>query len=451
MNNEELWQAALARLQFTVSLANFASWFRQATVLDKKGDTVVIGTPNAFSKSWLESKYHKQILEALREVSPDVKKVQYKVSTSTGPKNKPPVSVNPQQIALDAFQPGAQSGLNPRYTFKDFVVADFNEVPYAAADAVAQNPGHAYNPLFIYGGVGLGKTHLLQAIGNEVSQNDEDGQAKIKYMSAGKLISMIVSGIQKKSIEAMKEEFQQLDMLIVDDIQFVAGKEKTQEEFFHIFNVLYNKNSQIVLSSDRMPSAIPTLAKRLQSRFEGGMVADISRPNYESRLAILSNKMESFDLDLSQEVLNYIATNVQKNVRELEGALKRLGAHQKRAGRELGLAQVKRILKDLTRGQVKTANPDKIISCVASFYNLNSQDLLSGTRRKEVAYPRQVAMYLLRKDLKKPFTSIGQFFGGRDHTTVIYAYNKIEEEVGEEASISEDIEAIRQRIYGEGG
>lgn len=448
MTKEELWQAALARLQLSVSRANFAAWFKEATILGWQNGNVLIGTPNSFSKEWLKKKYHDDILKALKDVVPEIKKVEYTVfkkSPSETEKNSTP-SKNSKQIPFEELQLNPRTGLNTRYTFKDFIVASFNEVAYAAAEAVVRDPGRAYNPFFVYGGVGLGKTHLLQAIGNKL---DEEEEMKIKYISADKLVSQIVNSIHDRSIDSLKREFQQLDLLIVDDIQFVAGKEKTQEEFFHIFNALYERNSQIILSSDRLPSAIPALEKRLSSRFEGGMVTDVGRPDYESRRVILETKAKDWKIDLSREIIDYVATNIQNNVRELEGALKRLDAHQNMKKEKLTLSAVQKILRDLTKIQAKIATPQKIISSVASFYDIEIKELISPTRKKDVAYPRQIAMYLLRQDLKKSYLSIGEVFGGRDHTTVIYACTKIHGETAKNAQLAEEINLIRQRIYGE--
>ncbi len=446
MTKDELWKAALAQLQFSVSRANFAAWFKEAEIAEWEGDTVSIGTSNSFSKEWLEKKYHEDILKALREIDPNIRKIKYIISKKQSVE-KVPVKVNhTKQIPFEELQLNPKTGLNTRYTFRDFVVASFNEMAYAAAEAVTRDPGRAYNPLFIYGGVGLGKTHLLQAIGNKL---DEEDEMKIKYISADKLISQIVSSIQSRNIEALKKEFQQLDVLIVDDIQFVAGKDKTQEEFFHIFNALYERNSQIILSSDRLPAAIPTLEKRLRSRFEGGMVTDVGRPDYESRRAILENKSKEWKTDIPPEILDYVATNVQNNIRELEGALKRLMAYQDLKKTKLDIDSAKKCLKDFTRTQVRSTNPQKIISSVAAYYDLEIKELLSPTRKKDIAYPRQIAMYLLRKDLKKSYLSIGDLFGGRDHTTVIYACTKIDQEAVKDGHLSEEIGMIRQRIYGE--
>jgi chromosomal replication initiator protein len=448
MTKEELWQATLARLQFNVSTANFAAWFREAKISDWQGETIVVSTPNKFSKEWLSKKYHDDILGALKEVDPQIKKVEYSVfKKEVASKSSPPAQIKEEkQIAFEEFRLNHRTGLNTRYTLKDFVVAPFNEMAFAAAEAVIREPGKAYNPLFIYGGVGLGKTHLLQAIGNRL---DEEEEMKIRYISADKLVTQIVSSIYEHKINELKKEFQGLDLLIVDDIQFVAGKEKTQEEFFHIFNALYERNGQIILSSDRLPSAIPALEKRLSSRFEGGMVTDISRPDYESRRAIVERKAKESKIEADSDIFDYIATNIQNNVRELEGALRRVDAHQKMKKSRIDLASAQKLLRDLTKTQAKTATPQKIINGVASFYDIEIKEILSATRKKDIAHPRQIAMYLLRADLKKSYLSIGEIFGGRDHTTVIYACAKINQEFSKDGRLTDEIGMIRQRIYGE--
>jgi chromosomal replication initiator protein len=451
MTKEELWESVLAQLQFKVSKANFATWLKNTKIVEKEETKITIAVPNTFSREWLSKKYNHLISEVLREVDPEIRRVEYIIeksipvgTLSEKRRRFSPSSLDKEdQPNFEEFRVDPQTNLNPRYVFREFVVASFNELAQASAWAVAKNPGKAYNPLLLYGGVGLGKTHLLQAIGNELSTK----KAKVKYMPAGKLVSSIVSSIRNNSIEELKYQFYHLDLLIVDDVQFLAGKEKTQEEFFHIFNTLYENNKQIVLSSDRPPSAIATLEKRLKSRFEGGMVADISQPDYESRLAILESKTRG--LKNSEEILSYVATNIQHNIRELEGAINRIQAYQKLHSDSLTISQVKILLKDLTGGPRKVTTPKKIFSSVASFYSLNSDQLFAPTRRREIAWARQVAMYFLRKELRKSFPNIGNIFGGKDHTTALYAFNKVEKQVEKDEQIAEEINLIKQRIYAE--
>jgi len=455
MTKEELWESVLAQLQFKVSKPNFATWLKNTRIVEKEKNKTSVAVPNTFSREWLSKKYHHLIFEVLREVAPQIKKIEYVIhkDLSSFQKATPKKTTAPKSIPSKTEQPSFEelsvnprNNLNPRYTFKDFVVAPFNELAQASAWAVAKNPGHVYNPLLVYGGVGLGKTHLLQSVGNEI---DQHSNLKIEYLPAGKLVSSIVASIRNASIEELKHRFYDLDVLIIDDVQFLAGKEKTQEEFFHIFNNLYEKNKQIILSSDRPPSAIATLEKRLRSRFEGGMVADISQPDYESRLAILEAKAQELNLEIAEEILSYIANNIQHNIRELEGAINRIRAYQRLHEKEINLDRVRILLKDLIGAPRKATTPQKIFTSVASFYNLNQQDLFSATRKKEVAWPRQVAMYLLRKELRKSFPNIGSIFGGKDHTTVLYAFNKIEKQIESDEQIAGEIHLIRQRIYSE--
>jgi len=303
----------------------------------------------------------------------------------------------------------------------------------------------AYNPLFIYGGVGLGKTHLIQAIGNKIAKTSSE--KRIKYISSEKFISGVVSSIKNHNIEDFKNNHRKIDVLIIDDIQFLAGKEKTQEEFFHIFNTLYEKNKQIVLSSDRPPKAISNLEERLRSRFEGGMIADISLPDYETRLAILKVKSQEKNISLTDDVLGYISSNIKENIRELEGALNRLIAYQKINNLTPDLSVAKTLLKHIIAAPLKMVNSKKIIQVVAEFYDLKEKDIIAISRKKEIVMPRQIAMYLSRDLLNYSFPFIGKKFGGKDHTTAIHAYEKILKEVKENEKLSEEIGLIKQRLY----
>jgi len=324
------------------------------------------------------------------------------------------------------------------------VVGSFNELAHAAALAVADNPGFTYNPLFVYGGTGLGKTHLIQAIGNKISDNTK--KKKVKYISSEKFVSGIVSAIRTNSMESFKASLAPVDVLILDDIQFIAGKNKSQEEFFHVFNSLYEKNKQIILSSDKPPNAIAELEDRLRSRFEGGMITDVSLPDYETRLVILKTKLQERGVELSEEILEYIAANVKKNIRELEGALNKLLVYEK-INRSLDLETVKKLLKGFVFSPFDVANYKKIIETVAKFYNLEEKNLFDPTRKKEIVKPRQVAMFLLRKELKYSFPAIARKFGGKDHTTAIYAYKKILQENEENNKLTEELNLIKQKIY----
>ncbi|MCX6723925.1 MAG: chromosomal replication initiator protein DnaA [Candidatus Staskawiczbacteria bacterium] len=461
MNNLELWQSVLAQMQFHISKANFATWFQNTEIISKNSEKIIISVPNAFSKEWLSNKYNKLILKTLHDIDDSIKELEFVIKpqdANGAPKNVLPKTIdginstsssNTQrqeeaQLRFEEFKINKDTNLNPRYTFTSFVVGSFNELAHAAALAVADSPGFTYNPLFIYGGTGLGKTHLIQAIGNKIS--DEQKKKKVKYISSEKFVSGIVSAIRTNSMEAFKASLAPIDVLILDDIQFIAGKNKSQEEFFHVFNSLYEKNKQIILSSDRPPNAIAELEERLKSRFEGGMIADVSLPDYETRLVILKTKLQEKNMNLPEEVLDYIATNVKKNIRELEGALNKILICDK-LNQELNIEAVKKLLKGFIFSPFDVANYKKIIETVAKFYNLEEKNLFDPTRRKEIVKPRQVAMFLLRKELKYSFPAIARKFGGKDHTTAIYAYKKILQENEENNKLTEELNLIKQKIY----
>jgi len=449
MNNIELWQSVLAQAQFQISRANFATWFQNTEIISREADKVTISVPNAFSKEWLSNKYNKLILKTLRDIDDSIKELCFVIKpqpTKEAPSKDTSRNEEPDeaQLKFEEFKINKETNLNPRYTFTNFVVGSFNELANAAALAVADNPGFNYNPLFIYGGTGLGKTHLIQAIGNKIGENSK--KKKIRYISSEKFVSAIITAIRTNSMEAFKASLAPIDVLILDDIQFIAGKNKSQEEFFHIFNSLYEKNKQIILSSDRPPNAIAELEDRLKSRFEGGMIADVSLPDYETRMVILKTKLQEKNADLPEDVLDYIATNVKKNIRELEGALNKVLIHYK-INQELKLETIKKLLRGFIFSPFDVANYKKIIETVAKFYNLEEKNLFDPTRRKEIVKPRQIAMFFLRKELKYSFPAIARKFGGKDHTTAIYAYKKILQENEENSKLTEELSLIKQRIY----
>jgi chromosomal replication initiator protein len=447
MTKEELWQAVLAQIQLNISQANFVTWFKDTGISVYKDGAVLISVPNSFAKEWLENKYGKTIFKIIYNLDKEVKEVKYvvgKQEMKIFKKALPPLS-EPGQMEFEEFKIDKDSNLNPRYTFENFVVGPFNELAHAAASAVAKKPGFVYNPLFIYGGTGLGKTHLLQAIGNEVAKNSSP--KKVKYIPAEKFTAGVVSSIKNHDIEAFKEKYRAVDVLILDDVQFLAGKEKTQEEFFHTFNSLYESNKQIILSSDRPPKAIPALAERLRSRFEGGMIGDIGYPDYETRVAILKTKSQEMGINFADEVLDYIAANIQRNIRELEGALNRLVAFQKINNQTPTLETTKSLLRTLLVSPSKIASPKKIIQTVADFYDLKEKEIISPSRKKEVVRPRQIAMFLLREELKSSYPFIGRKFGGKDHTTAIHACEKITKEIEKNENLANEIGLIKQRVF----
>ncbi|MBU2545325.1 chromosomal replication initiator protein DnaA [Patescibacteria group bacterium] len=447
MINEELWQAVLAQIQLNISQANFSTWFKNTEITSQKGGKVTVLVPNSFAKEWLENKYNKNILKVLHDMDGNIKDVDYSVGKTKLAifKKEPEILEETNQLDFQELKVNKDTNLNPKYTFDSFVVGPFNELPHAASIAVSQKPGLVYNPLFIYGGVGLGKTHLLQAIGNEISKTLK--KKKIVYISSEKFASEVVSAIRNHTMEAFKEKYRAMDVLILDDIQFLAGKEKTQEEFFHVFNVLYENNKQIILSSDRPPKAINSLAERLRSRFEGGMIADVSSPDIETRMAILKTKAQEKNADFPDEVYQYIAFSIQKNIRELEGALNRLIVHQKISNQKVDLELTKTLFKSLLSSPNRVITPKKIVQCVVEFYDLKERDLLTSSRKKEIVKPRQIAMYLLREELKSSFPFIGRKFNGKDHTTAIHSYKKICRCVQTDKRLEEEIELIKERIH----
>lgn len=452
MTNEELWKAVLGEMELSLSRANFTTWFKNTSVLSVDKNVVMVSVPNGFIKEWLENKFNKRILLSVRNLFPEVREIRYMIG-------RPKIELARHNFPGTVLDKEAEehslgemdkdidktTNLNQRYSFDSFVVGSNNELAYAACLAVTKNLGKLYNPLFIYGGVGLGKTHLLQALGNKILQ--ENSSRRVLYVSAERFTASIYEALVNKTIEDLKSNYCQQDLLMIDDIQFIAGKERTQDIMFSTFNELYGRNKQIVLSSDRPPKAIPALEERLRSRFEGGMIADIGIPDFETRLAILKQKSRERNYNFNEEVLTYIATNIQKNVRELEGALNRIGAFGQIYNRVPDIKEVKNILNTYLSSPYRKTSPLLILKAVADFYNISSNDLAKRSRKKEVVRPRQVAMFLLREETKLSFPEIGQKLGGRDHSTVIHACEKIKSEASTDEPLKQELILIRERVY----
>ncbi len=450
MTIEELWQAAIGEIELSVSKANFVTWIKNAKLIDKKEGRCILEVPNQFTREWLENKCNTLILRALRNVSPEIKKVFYVVAERhPAPQIVTTIrSVPEPQLGLLNNKIDENTNLNPKYDFDNFIVGSFNELAHAAALSLsdADNLGKDYNPYFIYGGVGLGKTHLIQSIGNSLVKK-YGGSIKVKYVSSEIFTSELVSAIQSRKMEEFKKKYRKIDVLIIDDVQFLAGKEKTQIEFFHTFNALYEANKQIIISSDRPPKAIPTLEERLCSRFEGGMTVDVSYPDFESRMAILKSKLDNFDITLPDEAINFIASKIQKNVRELEGSLNKIIAYYRTNSTTPDIAKIKELIKSLIVRPPKHVSPSKILETVAEFYEVELKDVIEGGRKKEFVKPRQIAMYFLRDELKESYPSIGKKLGGRDHTTVIHACAKIERVKQIDENLGMELNLIRERLY----
>ncbi len=455
MTNHEIWQAVLAEFELKVSKANFTTWFRNTGISLLNNGQVVVCVPNNFTKSWLEKKYHSDIVKSLERVTgKPVKKVEYHVENIKNIEEKectlneqPPVSsletpiysVPPKTIA-------AKYGLNPKYVFSTFIVGKGNELAHAAAQAVAARPGEAYNPLFIYGGVGLGKTHLLQAIGQTMLINNP--QTKIIYVSSEKFTNEFVTSVKEGRIKEFKDRYRSADLLLIDDIQFIGGKEQTQEEFFHTFNELHQQGKQVVLTGDRPPKAIPALEDRLRSRFEWGMIADISAPDLETRAAILQSKCQEKNFKLNPEIVQLIAATVQSNIRELEGALNKVIAFHQLKSMEPTKETVKSVLSSFEAQSMKRSlTPKELINLTAEFYDVALNDITGKSREKRLALPRQIIMYLLREELKMSYPAIGNELGGRDHTTAMHAHTKIGTDLENDLKLKQELEAIKQRLY----
>ena len=447
MNNEQLWQAVLGEIELSLSKANFTTWFKNTFISSFEEGRAIVCVPNTFTKAWLEKKYHKQIAEAFKNVGvAEIKEIIYKVEVKkVGPINDllKKIKIKKDEDIVDKTYTVNRFGLNSRYTFESFVVGKNNELAHAACQAVSANPGHAYNPLFIYGGVGLGKTHLLQAIGHELAKRTD----KILYVSSEKFTNDYIQAVRNGQAKDFKEHYRNVNLLLIDDIHFMGGKEGTQEEFFHTFNELHQINKQIVISSDRPPKAIPALEKRLLSRFEWGMIADISPPDLETRIAILEAKCREKNYKLDKDILTYIAGHIQSNIRELEGALNRLIAYYEFNNTLPSIESTKNILAGIISSfQSKSATPKVIIDSVAKFFDVNIKDLVGESRKKELVGPRQIVMYLMRKEINSSYPSIGQALGGRDHTTAMHAFNKIAKEIEENEKLKQDIGSIKQLL-----
>ena len=445
---EEIWQRVLSEVELTVSKPNFITWFKNTRAANQENSTLIVHVPHAFSKEWLENKFNKFIFKIIHEFSPEIKEIKYIIKQNNvkplegkSYKGKDALLDLEPQLELNINK---ETNLNPKYTFDSFIVGSSNELANAAAVAVCKNLGQVYNPLFIYGGVGLGKTHLIQAIGNYINKSDK--KLKIKYVSGEKFTNELVNSIKNQETSQFKDKYRKLDVFIIDDVQFIAGKDKTQEELFHTFNSLYEKNKQIILSSDHQPKAIPFIEERLRSRFEGGMIADIGYPDFETRVAIIKIKLQEKKITLDDEVINYLASNFQNNIRELEGAINRIIARSILINQTPDLNFVIKSLAEIINKPKRITTFKKIVQVVSDFYDISEKDIFNRTRKQELVKPRQIIMYIMRKDLNNSFPYIGQKLGGRDHTTVIHACDKITKNLELNENLKEELLLIRQKL-----
>ncbi len=451
LDNKNLWENALTEIELNVSRANFSTWFKNTYIAKQEDGIIHLGVPNAFVKEWLNNKYHKFILKSLRELNEHIRGLEYIVckegANNSNSLKEEKVLINNQitteQFPLNDLYINKEDNLNPKYTFESFIVGSFNELANAAAQAIIKKQGVIYNPLFIYGPTGLGKTHLLQAIGNYIKKTYPD--KKVYYMTSEKFSTEYITSLQTGKINSFKEKHRKYDFLIMDDIQFLSNKEKTQEELFHVFNTLYDNNKQIIFSSDKHPNYIPEIEERLKSRFNAGMIVDISEPDYDSRMALLEAKAQINNFHLQEESLKMIATAIQGNVRDLEGILNSVIMQAQLKNRELNLNEIKTLLKNNLKPK-KSISAKEIIKIVSSFYSISETVIYEKTRRKEVVKPRQVVMYLLREDFNISYPSIGQELGGRDHTTVIHSCDKIKRDLKTDTLLGQEIEQLRAML-----
>jgi len=437
---QNTWDRVLLKIQSKVNAHSFSTWFKPTMFLGEDASSLEVMVPNGWFAEWLRTNYLGLILDALREMGRPGVAVQFVTSTRDAAPAEAPEATRPA-IAFSSEPPSPS--LNPRYTFEKFVVSSCNQFAHAAAMAVAEQPNRSYNPLYIYGGVGLGKTHLMQAIGNRLSTRRNQ---RLCYISTEHFMNGLINAIRFEKTIEFKERYRNVDLLLIDDIQFLAGKERTQEEFFHTFNHLYDQQKQIVITSDCPPREIPTLEERLRSRFEWGLIADIQPPDLETKIAILRKKAEAEGARLPDDVALFIASNSKSNIRELEGALIRVIAYASMSGREIEIELAKDTLRDFLSSETPTVTAEGILKRVASHYNLKVTELRSKTNSQHIAFPRQIAMYLCKQLTECSLPEIGRRFGGKHHSTVIHAIQKIEQKRAKEKEFDRLMESFVQSL-----
>lgn len=452
-----LWQSVLGEIELSISHAAFTTWFKNTELLDASGDVLTVAVPNIFAKRQFEVKFNNQIKSVLEKNGVSPQKIIYTVRTSgkktvsretTATQTTPTAddlisSSTPQGQAMMSTSL-TSNGLNPRYTFANFIVGSSNDLAYTACQAVAANPGTKYNPLFLYGGVGLGKTHLMQAVGNEIAKSQPG--ARILYISSETFVKEFLESIRFKK-KGFSDKYRNVDVLIVDDMQFIANKEKTQEEFFHTFNALHQSNKQIIISSDKPPKSIPTLTERLRSRFEWGMAIDIQMPDFETRCAIVETKASLSGVELSRDTVEYLASNIKTNVRELEGALNQLLAYAEMRGVPPDISTAEGLIGNVRHSRPQHVTAKQIIDKTARHFQIETKEICSPKRDKHIVVPRQIAMYLLRSELHLSFPKIAGELGRKDHTTAIHSVEKIEKAIKLDFLIREQVAEIREKLY----
>ena len=442
MDLTELWQKSLEILRQEIAPVSFETWIVPIKPIAVSNSTVILKIDDSFIKNTVETKYYNLIENTIKHLMGSNYKIAITETENINTEEK--AQSNKPEKQKSEFE----SNLNPKYVFSTFVVGNSNRLAHAAALAVAESPATAYNPFFLYGGVGLGKTHLMHSIAHYILENNPN--AKVLYVSCEKFTNELINSIRDDKNEEFRRKYRNIDVLLIDDIQFISQKERTQEEFFHTFNALYDAHKQIIISSDRPPKEIKTLEERLRSRFEWGLIADINPPDYETRIAILKKKAENYNIVVNDEVYEYIAKNIVSNIRELEGALTRVVAYSQLTQEKISKSLAENALKDIFSDQAAIeVTPDRIQEVVAAYYNIRPEDITGSKRSSNIAYPRQIAMYLTRRMLDISLPKIGESFGGRDHTTVIHAINKIDDNLKKDKNLQSVIFELENRIKGE--
>ncbi len=443
MDTKQLWKTCLIEIETGVSKANFSTWFKNTCILKEDAGIIYVGVPNEFVRDWLKNKYHKLITKTIADAYENMRGVEYIITKMEATKQELPKLNEPyinKELPLKDLYINPEDNLNPRYQFNSFIVGTFNELAYAASQAIIESPGTKYNPFFVYGGTGLGKTHLIQAVGNSIKEKYPN--KKVHYMTLEKFATDFINSLQGNKANSFKEKYRKYDLLIIDDIQFIGKMEKIQEELFHTFNTFHENNKQIIFSSDKHPNYIPELADRLKSRFAAGMIVDVSEPEYESRLAILKVKLQEMNIELDKEIVEYVASVIQGNIRELEGSLNTIICQYRLKNKPLSISEIKNLLKNSIKPKKNVAIKD-VVKTVSEHYGLEESSIYEKTRRKEIVKARQVVMYLLREDFNVSYPLIGQKLGGKDHTTVIHSYLKIKTDLKNDPQLLQELEQIR--------
>jgi len=446
MHTEKLWQTVLGQLQMEMPKSTFDTWVKDTSLVTHEDGTFVIGTPNAYAKDWLENRLRSSVKRTLSHVAGRESIEVRFIVWSNQATERPAEPLTEAPTTGEPYPEAIPSKLNLKYTFNNFVVGPSNRLAHAACMAASENPARAYNPIFLYGGVGLGKTHLLQAIGNACAQRG----LQVVYVSSEEFTNDLINAIRTHTTEAFREKYRSIDVLLIDDIQFIAGKESTQEEFFHTFNTLHGHDKQLVISSDRPPKAMVTLEERLRSRFEWGLTVDIQPPDFETRQAILRSKAERTRRQVDPAVIELVARRVQSNIRELEGALTRVLAYADLIGQPVSIALAASAIADLSAKR-RALTAEQIIAAVADFYHTTTGALLGPDRSKDIAWARQVAMYLIREEAEASLPAIGEALGNRDHTTIMYGCKKVADAIERNDGTRREVIALRERLFGQVG